>query len=677
MGKIGDIWVRLGVKTDDFKKGISDAKREAQGLNSSMGKMSGAVGAAGGALKGLAGAAGVALGAMETFDRLIKSNEANNDKWENTVRAMNNSVSEFFSALSSGDFSLFNDGLDSIIQKARDTADALRQIEDTQTMFGYFGGKNNLEFAKQLNILRDKSASDDQRLAAKSEAEKLIAEQESLVNVYRQRADNAVARIITQRSDIDASEVQKADVERMMGVILDASFEDKDEAYVESYKEYESRINELQKLLTGAESRSRMTMSATDLLDVEKYKRQIEALRAEYFDARLYNALWNKTNGDDLKMISGLYQGSDAAARGVEGMRSRLLRYSTTLSEGPEEGSIAWYEDQIANLKTLVDNTTDQSVRTAAQSSINAYEKELAALKASLPGGDAPGTGGKASELPAQKGSLAYYKQELQKAQTDVDNAVGEVARAQAQATVNAIEEKIQAMDIRNDTLTALEDGTYVEDFLGDIDIPDEEYKFNDKIDLKPTDIDVPELSSGMEDYTRNIYEASNAIGVLGGAMSNITGLVDSGAASWTSYGTNIIQAIAQAIPAIASLTAAKSAEATANAASAATGAGSAVAGIPFVGPAMAVAAIASVIAALANVPKFAEGGVVGGSSYYGDRILARLNSGELVLNQSQQAGLLNMIDRPTQNIHLDGAFSISGRDLRLVLDKYDYYRRQ
>ena len=186
-----------------------------------------------------------------------------------------------------------------------------------------------------------------------------------------------------------------------------------------------------------------------------------------------------------------------------------------------------------------------------------------------------------------------------------------------------------------------------------------------------------PELSSGMEDYTRNIYEASNAIGVLGGAMSNITGLVDSGAASWISYGTNVIQAIAQAIPAIASLTAAKSAEATANAASAATGAGSAVASIPYVGPIMAVAAIASVIAALANVPKFAEGGIVGGSSYYGDKILARLNSGELVLNRSQQAGLLGALDRPVQDVRLHGEFGISGRDLRLVLDKYDAYRRK
>jgi Cd2+/Zn2+-exporting ATPase/Cu+-exporting ATPase len=53
----------------------------------------------------------------------------------------------------------------------------------------------------------------------------------------------------------------------------------------------------------------------------------------------------------------------------------------------------------------------------------------------------------------------------------------------------------------------------------------------------------------------------------------------------------------------------------------------------------------APVIAALASLSKFEGGGWVGGSSYSGDHVLARVNSGELVLNKSQQStlwGLLN-----------------------------------
>jgi hypothetical protein len=42
--------------------------------------------------------------------------------------------------------------------------------------------------------------------------------------------------------------------------------------------------------------------------------------------------------------------------------------------------------------------------------------------------------------------------------------------------------------------------------------------------------------------------------------------------------------------------------------------------------------------------PKFADGGIVPGSSTSGDRVLARVNSGEMILNQSQQARLFDQI---------------------------------
>lgn len=45
------------------------------------------------------------------------------------------------------------------------------------------------------------------------------------------------------------------------------------------------------------------------------------------------------------------------------------------------------------------------------------------------------------------------------------------------------------------------------------------------------------------------------------------------------------------------------------------------------------------------NAEKHANGGIVGGNSYSGDKILARLNSGEMVLNQGQQTKLFNIVN--------------------------------
>lgn len=83
----------------------------------------------------------------------------------------------------------------------------------------------------------------------------------------------------------------------------------------------------------------------------------------------------------------------------------------------------------------------------------------------------------------------------------------------------------------------------------------------------------------------------------------------------------------------------AKSGEAVANA----TAAGSE---MPFPMNIVAIATgVAAVVAALATIGSFASGGIVGGASKTGDRLLARVNSGEMILNASQQRNLFRVIN--------------------------------
>ncbi len=67
---------------------------------------------------------------------------------------------------------------------------------------------------------------------------------------------------------------------------------------------------------------------------------------------------------------------------------------------------------------------------------------------------------------------------------------------------------------------------------------------------------------------------------------------------------------------------------------------------LPFPANIAAIAAIlATVTSVFASLPKFESGGVVGGNSYYGDKILARVNSKELILNRQQQASLYQQMN--------------------------------
>ena len=84
-------------------------------------------------------------------------------------------------------------------------------------------------------------------------------------------------------------------------------------------------------------------------------------------------------------------------------------------------------------------------------------------------------------------------------------------------------------------------------------------------------------------------------------------------------------------------------------------------------------AAIATVVATIASVfsslPKFADGGIVGGSSFFGDKLLARVNSGEMILNQGQQARLLSMTEG--SNVRVSGDVRLNGKDIYISLRNY------
>ena len=93
---------------------------------------------------------------------------------------------------------------------------------------------------------------------------------------------------------------------------------------------------------------------------------------------------------------------------------------------------------------------------------------------------------------------------------------------------------------------------------------------------------------------------------------------------------------------------------------------------IPWVGIAIALGFIATM---MATMGKFASGGIVKGNTTIGDMNLARVNSGEMILNGSQQKHLFNMLNQGgTTDSSTSGEvhFKIQGKDLVGVLSNYN-----
>lgn len=88
-------------------------------------------------------------------------------------------------------------------------------------------------------------------------------------------------------------------------------------------------------------------------------------------------------------------------------------------------------------------------------------------------------------------------------------------------------------------------------------------------------------------------------------------------------------------------------------------------------------AALAAVMAGIAMIPKFAQGGVVGGNSKHGDKVLARLNSGEGVLTEKGMANLAGLAGAKASNINVTGRLKAHGRDLMVVLENEKRYQKR
>ena len=248
-------------------------------------------------------------------------------------------------------------------------------------------------------------------------------------------------------------------------------------------------------------------------------------------------------------------------------------------------------------------------------------------------------------------GTIVELQKKIGGLRKSYESAANEGSRVGFMKAINEAETQLKMMQLRA-TGTPLLVG-------GDISKPVGKNVTDDlksgSIQIKPVSTDAIELNN---DY-------ANSLSNIATVMGSITNITNEGAGAWLSYGANIVNSVAAAIPALTSLTTALTAKA------AAESAGSAAA-VPVVGWINAIAAITAITAAMASIPKFANGGIIAGNSTIGDYNIARVNSGEMILNNRQQKNLFNLLDgKGGTSVNAGGEVKlrIEGRDLVGVLN--------
>lgn len=202
-----------------------------------------------------------------------------------------------------------------------------------------------------------------------------------------------------------------------------------------------------------------------------------------------------------------------------------------------------------------------------------------------------------------------------------------------------------------------------------ELDLLSEQLKFlTDKehtIQLKVDEKKQSAISQNVDEIKTQYEGLGQAAGSVGSVFSALGDVTDD---SFMKMMGSVSSTVSSILPEISKLI-------VANEASALSSGTASAAALPFPLNIVSVGSVvASILSLFSSFPKFETGGVVGGHSYHGDKILSRLNSGELVLNKGQQNRVWDLINQGTSPSLMNGAsvqFKISGRDLVGVLSNH------
>ena len=180
------------------------------------------------------------------------------------------------------------------------------------------------------------------------------------------------------------------------------------------------------------------------------------------------------------------------------------------------------------------------------------------------------------------------------------------------------------------------------------------------EVDLDKIDI-VDEIQDPLKDaQIKKAEEYTKTIQGIGYAMEDVNSIAQASGNQTVGFITETFSSIAQMIISLNSLAVANG---VANAAA-----------LPFPANLAAIATVVSTIAGIfSSLPKFADGGIIGGSSFFGDKMIARVNSGEMILNQSQQGRLFQMINSGNSggNVKVDGEIKVRGKAMYIAIRNY------
>lgn len=581
---MADLITRLLLNTQQFDNNLGKSTKQIQGFQQKIqGFSSGAVSA----FTKFAGVLGVAYGATELLQKGLNSNATLQDKYNSLMQAGSTVTDQFFTAIYSGDWTVFNDGIEKAIKNAKEYADTYRNVQRMLETTSIKFEQTDTRKTQLEAIIEDDTKPLEERKKAQQELDRIllmgVADIREASQITERELNNMLADLIGEAQYITTENAQK--------LILDIR----------------NKYSELRKELDAYR-------------EIRDTKNQV--LNPNAF--KYSGDEWYKINQDATKKYYQEYTKDQRA------YYDELLRLADRMND-----------ETFSSFQGLFDKLNDLNDKAGT------WEKDRAGARDEIAG--IKTTASKKEIIPA--GSIMEMQKKIADLRKKYENAADEGTRVGFMKAIKEAETELKMMQLRAAGTSLLP--------TGEINKP---VGRNIADDVKSGYINIKPIST---DSIQANYDYADSLGAIASIMGSVTNMTNEGAAGWLAYGANILSSISAAIPMITSLTTALTAKAAAEAAGSA-------AAVPVVGWINAVAAITAIMSAMAAVPKFADGGIIGGNSFIGDNMIARVNSGEMILNNRQQRNLFNLLDgKGGTSVNAGGEVKlrIEGRDLVGVIN--------
>ena len=643
---MANLIMRLIMDASKYDSGLQIAQKSIDKFIDKNTSLNNVMKGAQGTIAKMAGTLGIAVGAGEAFNKVLNSSQVLGDATAATIESAKKSIDEFFYSLGSGDFSAFINGLDNIIAKSKEAHSALDQLGNTKISFDFYESEFDEAIAKARLNAKNKQLDEAERKKAFKAWDDELKKKEEAGQTVANDALDALTKSIVVGTQLRASDINFEDFRKVMKIDLMPS---KSRSEAKSYwtKQYE----DYRKLADRIESDRRVDVARTNdygrtksINDAAKIAQEGAAVK--YKDAIIYNTLLNKLSDDELIKLKELGKQYYYVSQLVSQQRQEFNESTTEFNNSITAS---------AKAKETAAAAAAKAIKEAKEKNIDPFlgnEQLNEEIKAVISGKDAM-----SQEVLDAIGTGKTLPVLTQPIQATMINSEDEVVEGEDPA--DALRRKLEMYTLAQ---------SKIQEYTNMLSVANEEEKayLNEQIEIwrrYSEEIGIGTRRNGTDELASDLDKVSDALIRMGGLSDSVFG-------SMLSYVGGISGAVVSAIPAIEALTASQMIQANANTKAAVSGAASSVANIPIVGPMLAVSAVASVLAAIMNIPNFAEGGIVGGHNYM-DGITARVSSGEMFINEADQKKLYDSIHSGDLGGGNSGRTVITGEQIVTVVNNY------